>query len=149
MSDDVPEPTPWGQLIRDAREAAGLSIPEAARRAGISAGQWGNIERGYQKLGKTRVIRSPGAPRTVAHMADVANLTPERLAAAGNDSAARILREIRTHAEQAGDLPRFTDPAMRRIWEDPGLTRQEKLGILALIEGMRARGDRTGEQPGG
>jgi len=136
---DTPQPTPWGQMIRDAREAANLSIPEAARQAGVSPGQWGNIERGYQTIGKKRQLRAPGAARTVAHMAGVVGITPERLATAGRQDAARILAEIIEHTRVVAEAPASNmDPSLRRIWEDKELTHAERLGILALVEGMRS-----------
>lgn len=39
-------PSPRGQELRDARSLAGLTMGEAARRAGISIVEWCDIERG-------------------------------------------------------------------------------------------------------
>ena len=36
------------------------------------------------------------------------------------------------------DSPRYSDPSLQRIWDDPGLTDAEKHGIVALVMGMRA-----------
>lgn len=145
---DAPRATAWGQLIRDAREAAGMSIPEASRAAGISAGQWGNIERGYQTAGKGSKIAAPGNDRTVAHMAATVNLTPEQLERTGREAAARILRTIREQraaATESAEDRRFDDPALQQIWNDKRLTTDERLGIIALVEGMRA--SRAGQRP--
>ena len=86
--------TPWGRLIKTAREAAGLSIPEAAGLAGISATTWGNIERGVRTENGTRsAIDGPAA--TVAAMARVVRVTPERLETGGErPDAAESLREM-------------------------------------------------------
>lgn len=90
MSTDVPEPPPYGALIESARKDAGLSMREAARRAGISDAWWRYLVRGYQK--------TPGdlaAPAdTIARMARTVDLTPERLEAQGQrPDAAAILRD--------------------------------------------------------
>lgn len=45
-------------LIRK-REEAGLNIAQAARRAGMAANSWGNVERGYEKKGGTTIPSRP------------------------------------------------------------------------------------------
>jgi len=113
MPDNLPTATPWGQLIRLARDAAGLSIPAAARLAGVSRDNWGHIERGYQNLGAKRAPRSaPGNASTVARMADAVGITPERLEEAGRSDAAAVLREMdrrRQAAAEPTDAERFTE----------------------------------------
>ncbi len=130
-----PEQTAWGELIREAREAANLSIPKAAAAAGISEGTWGNIERGRQAEGRGRNRPAPGSDRTVAQMAAVVGVTPDRLAEAGRPEAASILRRI--YAEPAR-LSRFTDPAERRLDADPDLTETEKLSLIAALRALRS-----------
>lgn len=50
------EPLPaWGRLIRWHREAAGLTIREAARKGGLSDSFWGQVERGTQTRQGTAV----------------------------------------------------------------------------------------------
>jgi transcriptional regulator with XRE-family HTH domain len=88
---DRPDPPAWGLLITAALRAAGMSAREAARRAGISEGRWRQISSGYQVVspGVYAQVRGPAA--TLARMATVAGLTPEQLAAAGRDDAARVM----------------------------------------------------------
>ena len=45
---DWPEypPSPHGDWLREARKAAGLTLGEAARRAGISVSEWSGLETG-------------------------------------------------------------------------------------------------------
>lgn len=74
--------TPQGRLIRGARKAAGMSIPEAAKEADVSIRHWGNIERGY----------NPGTPDTIARMSLAVGITPESLRGAGLGDSADILR---------------------------------------------------------
>ena len=96
MSEDMPGPTPEGQLIRRVRD---LSIPKltiraAAERIGLSAEQWGYIERGYRPAragGPPRPFSPPAA--TLAKMAHALRITPERLESEGQrPDAAEILR---------------------------------------------------------
>ena len=54
---DQPPPTQWGQMIRARREALGLSIGAAAKQAGLSKANWGNIERGYQNMGLKKTFQ--------------------------------------------------------------------------------------------
>lgn len=81
--------TPEGALIRQARENAGLSIPKAAEMAGMSASQWGNIERGYRNdAGRAEVTATPAK---LAAMARTVGVSPELLTRAGReDGAARL-----------------------------------------------------------
>src|SRR5437588_11465440 len=101
MTDDPPRPTPEGQLIRRARSLSipKLTIPSAARRIGLSAEQWGYVERGYYPArggNPPRPFSPPAA--TLAKMAYSLQITPERLESEGQRAdAAEILREILHH----------------------------------------------------
>jgi transcriptional regulator with XRE-family HTH domain len=91
MSEHSPEPPPYGALIEDAREKAGLSAREAARRTGISDAWWRYLVRGYQKAPGDLNARA----ETIARMARVVGVTPDRLETEGErPDAAEILREI-------------------------------------------------------
>lgn len=80
---------PYGVLIEAAREDAGLSRREAARRAGISDSWWRYVAAGWQNGPLT------GTADTVAAMARVAGVTPERLESEGErPDAARVLRGL-------------------------------------------------------
>lgn len=41
----------WGRLLRERREAAGLTIRQAAGRAGMSDSFWGQVEKGWHARG--------------------------------------------------------------------------------------------------
>jgi hypothetical protein len=106
-------PPPEGTLIRVAREARGLSPETAAEQTSIRLGgaRWRQIERGYK--GRGQVVRAPA--RTLAHMAHLVGVTPERLREAGREDAAEVLEEILRQeaaaappAEAYADDPRVT-----------------------------------------
>src|SRR5258708_6397918 len=122
-------PTPEGQLIRQVRDLSipRLSIRAAAKRIGLSAEQWGYVERGYRPAGAGQPPRRFSPPAaTLAKMAHALRITPERLESEGQrPDAAAILREIPHHeidAARAAETlavaksnpiqsPPFTDPA--------------------------------------
>lgn len=97
MPRDLPPRTKEGALLRRARQRLSprLSIAAAAKRAGVSAENWGHVERGYQSQGRgqpPRVVIPPGD--TLAHMAYAVNITPDELAEIGRKDAADLLGEI-------------------------------------------------------
>jgi transcriptional regulator with XRE-family HTH domain len=102
-----PKPRPEGELIRLARQARGLSPEEAADRTPIriKGYRWRQIENGYKgKPGQSDEVKPPG--KTLAHMAYTVGVTPSRLAEAGREDAAKILREIQIqNAERTTSLP--------------------------------------------
>lgn len=145
MPDDdaPPPPTAWGRMIRVAREARRLSIPQAAARAGVSRDNWGHVERGYQHLGARGTREARGNADTVAAMAHAVGITPERLAESGRPDAAEVLAEM---VRESGER-RYAGPALQRIWEDPDLTEHEKLGIIDLVRAMRENNRDEGLRP--
>lgn len=105
----LPEPPAYGLLIEDAREKLGLSVREAARRAGISDAWWRYVVRGYQNLSGGGYGQMRGPADTVAAMARVVELSPERLESEGQrpDAAAK-LRKILQDEGLAIPEPRHT-----------------------------------------
>lgn len=100
----LPKP-PHGELIEKARDDAGLSKREAARRAGISDAWWRYVTEGRQ--GETPV---PGTADTVAAMARAVGLSPERLEEEGQrKDAADVLRDM-LRAPARPDLPQPGTP---------------------------------------
>lgn len=98
--------TPEGQIIRDARNRAGLTIPAAAARSHFSAAWWGDIERGYRRV-RNETLR-PEIPTLVA-IAEAIPLTEDErdsLARARPDAAA-ALAGISTEEER--DLDELTE----------------------------------------
>jgi transcriptional regulator with XRE-family HTH domain len=138
-----PSKPPYGVLIEEARADAGLSIREAARRAGISDAWWRYVVNGRQG---TNLVT--GAADKVAAMARVVGLDPDRLETDGErPDAARILRTAPrdipepvatavappSRDDQAADLFPH-DPDRQQAWRtltDPSMDDREKLGRIA------------------
>lgn len=153
MNGHLPAP-PEGVLIESAREDAGLSKREAARRAGISEGWWRTVVKGYQSLGggDRGAVRDTPA-KTIAKMAAVVGVTPEQLETEGErPDAAAILREmdraplhsVPPPPEGAHPAPRRRqglefDPATRRAIR-PHLAHLEDRVLIAAIAEARRRG---------
>ena len=134
-----PEPPPWGVVITAARQRAGLSAREAARRAGISEGRWRQIAGGYQVVspGIYAPVRGPAA--TVAKMAAVAGVTPAELRAAGRaDAGGELARQQqRSHGEEMLERVRALDTSQAR----------ELLATIAMQLGVRlSAADDDGER---
>jgi transcriptional regulator with XRE-family HTH domain len=93
------QPPPYGALIEAAREEAGLSRRDAARRAGVSDSWWRYVASGWQNHGPVT-----GTAETVAAMARAVGVTPEQLEAEGErpDAAKALRRMLR---EDPGDSP--------------------------------------------
>lgn len=87
-----------GALIRRVRESAipKLSIRQAAARIGMSAENWGYIERGYRPAGRGQPAQPFATTAgTLARMASAIGIPPGRLAGeGGRPDAAVILDEI-------------------------------------------------------
>ena len=92
---DRPPAPPEAVIIRLAREAAGIPISDAAKRAGVSVARWSQIEAGSEmRHGAPRAVT--GRAGTIARMAHaVPGVTPERMETGGQrPDAAEILREM-------------------------------------------------------
>lgn len=141
-----PQPPAEGDLIRIARLAKGLSPEQAAELALIKLGgaRWRQIERGY----KTRDSRVRAPDKTLAHMAHVVGVSPERLDAVDRGVAAEILREIqRQEAEADPERNRpyadLSDRLERTAWEMPASIEDRKLMVDMLREARaQGRGER-------
>lgn len=113
-----PEPTPEGALIRRVRLASGRRIAgcvaEMERRSfHFSVSRWSQIENGYEgSLEDPKPANAP--PGTLAHMARVLRISPERLEKAGRRDAAEVLIEIMRIDEEAAAVAAFSD------WQDSG-----------------------------
>ncbi len=150
---DKPPVTAWGEMIRLAREARTprLSVRAAAKLANMSPENWGHVERGYQlHRGQHRPVT--GTPSTVAHMAHVVGVSPDRLRAAGNAAAAQILAEmLRADAEaRTADGPdqQYDDPTLEYLARTPGLPTDVVRGLIVLARNWREEPDAgaTGSQ---
>ena len=135
-------------LIRIARQARGLSPEAAAQLVPIRLGgsRWREIEKGYKGANRQSVT----APHlTLAHMARVVGVSPERLDEVGRHTAAEILREIlrqEAENEEAQEKPYadMSDRLERTAWEMPISVEDRKL-IVDMLREAKAQGrrDRT------
>ena len=143
---ELPLP-PYGVLIEAAREDAGLSRREAARRAGISDSWWRYVAAGWQNGPLT------GTADTVAAMARAVGVAPDDLEGeGGRPDAARILRRLRPAGAPAAPPARRDgepqddaaaklfpdDETKRHVWRTPGLSEDERAAIIAQIDRGRA-----------
>lgn len=138
------QPPPEADLIRVARLARGLSPEKAAEMTPIRLGgaRWRHIERGYEPKRPPKAVRAPD--KTLAHMARVAGVSPERLAEVGRGAAADVLREIlrqESEAEQREDKPYadMSDQLERTAWEMPIDVEHRKL-IVDMLREAKTRG---------
>jgi hypothetical protein len=134
------QPPPEADLIRVARLARGISPEAAAELAPIRLGgaRWRHIEKGVDS--KKRPVRGPD--RTVAHMARVVGVTPDRLADVGRHEAAEVLREIlRQEAEETQEQPyaNLADRLERTAWEMP-LPVEQRTMIIDMLREAKAQG---------
>jgi hypothetical protein len=132
----LPPAPPEAELIRLAREALGMKASAAARRmaetcppdAAITAGYWRDIERGAGgRRGQRVTVRASDS--TLAHMAVVVGVTPERLEKAGREKAAAILREI--HSRDGHDWKHLGTELLRRRSGFPDIGDHNQPGFAA------------------
>lgn len=103
---NVPEgitPAPEGALIRQARTALwpSVSATAAAKKAGVSASRWQQIERGWRWESKgVPIVDHPPAP-TLAIIAAAVGVTPADLISVGRGDAAAELRSLLRAQDQA------------------------------------------------
>ena len=119
----MPTP-PEVELIRAARLRRGLSIREAARRAGISEGSWRRTESPGRK---TRT------PDTVARMASVVGVTADQLAGVRRPDAAETLARL-------GEPRTATPEEMERAVRDTEAALEEALARLRRLRGDEGNG---------
>ena len=136
---DKPAPPPEAVLLTVARKAAGMKTPEVALAAGISKARLSQIENGYERrAGRYTPVR--GKDDTVAHVAAVVGVSPERLEEAGRPDAAVILREILRRDDEpdaALELitrtwgsPDFAPDFIQGIWHADMWTPGQKLSLV-------------------
>jgi hypothetical protein len=124
--------------------ARGLSPERAAELAPIRLGgaRWRHIERGYEPKKPPKAVRAPD--KTLAHMAYVVGVSPDRLEEAGRSIAAEILREIlrqEAEAEQGQERPYadMSDRLERTAWEMPLSVEERKL-IVDMLRQAKVQG---------
>lgn len=139
-SADELQPPPEASLIRLARQARGLSPETAADLTPIRlrGGRWRQIENGYERKNPPKPVRAPDL--TLAHMAQVVGVSPERLAEAGREDAAEILREIQRQEAEAEHGPAYADLSdrlERAVWE-MDLSVEDRKVMVDLLRQARA-----------
>lgn len=134
----TPKPPPEAVLLRLARKAAGATVEETARAAGISKAWLSSIENGYDTRTDdgTRPVRAKD--EVVARLAAFLHISPGRLETEGErPDAALVLTEMYRQRDEAsseeGDNPRWAS-----------LTPRERQLFLALIELMERRNTENG-----
>lgn len=105
-----PGPPEEADLIRRRREAAvpDLSRRQAAAKAGLSASQWSDVERGHKRAGTGVVVPVRATADTLARMARIVGASADDLASAGREDAARQLRaseQQRNLRQRIGAVP--------------------------------------------
>lgn len=133
-----PAPPPEAVIIRVAREAGQIKTPVAARAAGISVARWSQIEIGYEtRRGRFKEVRARAG--TLAHMAAAVGVSPDRLEEAGRGDAAVILREIMRRNAEPTPAPRYSNPGIERIANDPDLPDDVKAGLIAVAKSLMSK----------
>jgi hypothetical protein len=173
MEPETPAAPAEARLIRTARLAVGMTAAQAARATAgaVSATYWRDVERGYGgRRGQRAAARA--SDRLLAAMARVTGVTPEQLADAKREDAARVLTEILRREDgprlaEASPVPRnpfaaftdqfsepeddpawdmFPDPAdklLRWIWRMPVPVEDRE----QLVADIRARRRAAQEPP--
>lgn len=127
--------------------ARGLSPEKAAELTPIRLGgaRWRHIERGYEPKKPPRPVRAPD--KTLAHMAHVVGVSPERLTEVRREVAAEILREILRQEAESDREPVYADLSDRlesAVWE-MDLSLEDRKTLIDLLRQKRAqeRGSRS------
>jgi transcriptional regulator with XRE-family HTH domain len=95
----------WRDRLRQARERAGLSRVAAAKKSGVSAGTWRNVETGKQHVSAGNAAPYSTTARTVAKMAAAVRLDPrEMLVAAGFDPDSLPVESVPIESDGDGDV---------------------------------------------
>ncbi|MFD9107179.1 hypothetical protein [Streptomyces bottropensis] len=135
LSGEAFQPPSEATLIRLARQARGLSPEAAAQLVPIRLGgsRWREIEKGFKGT-ERKEVRAPAL--TLAHMAHVVGVAPERLDSAGRTDAADILREILRQEPSAPIAPApyadLSDRLERAAWESD-LPLEERTEMIDLL----------------
>ena len=130
-----PEPPPEAVLIRLVREAAQITIADAAKAAGISKSRWSQVETGYESRGDDEYKPVTGRRDTIAWMAWAIGLERGRLGEYRPD-AVLVLDEIvrrHGHREDIGN-----DGPLARIAAMEGLDPEDAEAFINLAKEMRA-----------
>lgn len=139
----TPGPPPEAVLLRLARKAAGISVEEAAKAAGISKAWLSSIENGYDTRTESGVRPVRAKDEVIARLAAFLNIGPHRLEIEGQrPDAAAVLREMQRQPDiqspvVAAGIPEG-DPVLEYVRSLPGLTtaQRESLEDIARSRGL-------------
>jgi transcriptional regulator with XRE-family HTH domain len=107
-----PSPPPEGVLLQRAQKRSGLTVVQAAEKAGMSRSRWNQIVSGYESVHGTRVpFKAPAD--TVARMALAVGVMPAQLKEVHRGDAAKALEEIVKHAPPR--VPSVASPTLDAI----------------------------------
>lgn len=134
-------PAPEGQLIKRVRQSLRPRLPvaEAAKRAGLSAETWGNVERGYRTPKAGVVVPVVPTSETLARMAYEVGLRPDDLARLTSDisaEAAEILREMQGPDLEAMEVK--VDRGRMLIAVEPDLDDEDREQVRRTAEDLAA-----------
>lgn len=149
----TPEPPPEAVLLRLARKAAGATVEETARSAGISKAWLSSIENGYDTRAEDGMRPVRAKDEVVARLADFLHITPERLETEGRRRDAALVlaemhrqrQEARHEPAEASSEPRYADPTLQAIWEIPGLSAEVREAFISLALDMRRNNEASSE----
>lgn len=111
---------PESELIRDKREAMGISMREAARRAGMPEATWRQAENGAHRPRREHL----------AHMALTVEASPAELEQVGRPDAARSLEALLRRRAEDAEVP---EDLLSAAAGDAGLS-----GLLAeIVHGLQ------------
>lgn len=133
-----PDPPPEAVLIRLVREAAQITVADAANAAGISKSRWSQIETGYESRdGEYREVT--GQRDTIAWMAWAVGLERDRLGEYRPDAVLVLDEILRRHGPRP-DVD--TDGPLARIAATEGLDPETAAAFIDLAKEMKATADR-------
>lgn len=149
MTGDLPKPTKEGALIRRVRESIRprLSVPAAAKRAGISDVTWGNVERGYKSGGRGKPpVPVRGSKQLIAHMAYEIGIKPGDLEEIDRADAAEVLREMQGPELDVTEIK--VDRGTMLVGVPPTLPDEDREFVKQQAEELAAMLDRRRRESG-
>lgn len=130
--DSVAEQAEWQLRLRRAREKAGLSREAAAKRSGVSAKTWSNVETGTASVGGAGRVRYSTTATTVARMARTVGLDPRKMVRAAGLDPHDIRDEMNLESIPG---PRGSAPGVRIILVPGAMGTDEVLAEIARVLG--------------
>lgn len=128
-----PQPPPEAVLLRRVRKAAGATVEETAKGAGISKAWLSSIEAGYDTRAASGVRPVRAKDEVIARVAAFLRISPERLEREGQrPDAARVLAEIQRRRDDTA--LRGGDDSLTRRWKS--FDRRKQALALSFLEAL-------------